>query len=213
MEIDIESLERLQRYKVLTCLVVPRPIALITTLSEGGVVNAAPFSFFNVFGEDPPIAIFSADPRASGALKDTVVNAVRDKQFVINLVDEAIAERMHGCAVDTPTSMSEVELVGFTTTPSERVKPPRIAESPVSFECTLHTALEFGPRSLIIGQIRWVHVRDGIIDPSNWRRVDQTYFPVGRLYANGYCTTRESFVLDNSAYALKANAKSAIKVF
>lgn len=213
MEIDIEALERLQRYKILTSLVVPRPIALITTLSQDGLVNAAPFSFFNVFGEDPPIAIFSADPRASGAPKDTIVNVVREEEFVVNLVDETIAERMHGCAVDTPASMSEIELVGFTTAQSQRVRPPRIAESPASFECRLHTRLAFGARTLVIGRICWVHVRDGIIDPSNWRRIEGSYFPIGRLYANGYCTTRDAFVLDNAAYAEAANAKSGIKAF
>jgi flavin reductase (DIM6/NTAB) family NADH-FMN oxidoreductase RutF len=211
MEFDLDALERIQRYKLLTALVVPRPIALITTLSEGNLVNAAPFSFFNVFGEDPPIAIFSADPRASGAPKDTAVNAARDGEFVINLVDEAIAERMHGCAVDTPTGMSEIELVGFTASPSKRVRPPRIAESPVSFECRLHTQLGFGPRKLFIGRICWLHVRDGIIDAANYRRLDDSYFPIGRLYANRYCTTRDEFVLDNSHYAAAAESKSGVK--
>ncbi|HZP88906.1 MAG TPA: flavin reductase family protein [Burkholderiales bacterium] len=213
MEIDIESLARTQRYKLLTSLIVPRPIALITTLSEGGVVNAAPFSYFNVFGEDPPIVMFSADARASGGPKDTAANVARHKEFVVNLVDEAIAEQMHGCAVDAATQLSEIELVGFTTTPSERVRPPRIVQSPVSLECTLHTQLDFDTRQLFIGQIRWMHVREGIIDPSTLRRVADVYRPVGRLYANRYCRTADEFTLDNSAYATAANAQSAIRMF
>ena len=201
MEIDLNALDRPVRYKLLTSLVVPRPIALVTTISEGGIVNAAPFSYFNVLGEDPPILIISADARASGKMKDTVHNILTKKQFVVNLVDEDIAEKMHGSAVDAPTEMSEIELVGFNTTPSQRVQPPRIAESPVSFECELHTQLDFKTRRLMIGQIAWMHVRDGIIDPANMRRIPNAYHPVGRLYANRYCRTRDEFALDNSRFA------------
>ena len=201
MEIDLNALERPIRYKLLTSLVVPRPIALVTTISEGGVINAAPFSYFNVLGEDPPILIISADAHPSGKMKDTVHNILTKKQFVVNLVDEDIAEKMHGSAVVAPTELSEIDLVGFTTTPSQRVAPPRITESPVSFECNLHTQLDFKTRRLMIGEIAWMHVRDGIIDPSNMRRVDNAYRPVGRLYANRYCRTRDEFQLDNSGYA------------
>jgi flavin reductase (DIM6/NTAB) family NADH-FMN oxidoreductase RutF len=204
MELDINSFDRPVRYKLLTSLVVPRPIALVTTLTDGGIVNAAPFSYFNVLGEDPPILIISADARATGKMKDTVHNILTRKQFVVNLVDEAIAEKMHGTAVDAPTEMSEIDLVGFTTSASQKVKPPRIAESPVSFECNLHTELDFKTRRLMIGQIAWMHVRDGIIDPSNMRRLPDAYHPVGRLYANRYCRTRDEFALDNSDFAKTA---------
>jgi flavin reductase (DIM6/NTAB) family NADH-FMN oxidoreductase RutF len=201
MEIDLNALDRPIRYKLLTSLVVPRPIALVTTISEGGVINAAPFSYFHILGEDPPILIISADAHPSGKMKDTVHNIITKKQFVVNLVDEDIAEKMHGTAVISPTELSEVEMVGFTTTPSQRVAPPRIAESPVSFECTLYTQLDFKTRRLMIGEIAWMHVRDGIIDPKSMRRIDNAYRPVGRLYANRYCRTRDEFQLDNSGYA------------
>lgn len=211
MEIDLLSLPRPQRYKVMVSLVVPRPIALISTLGASGVLNAAPFSYFNLLGEDPPILVFSADARASGAAKDTVRNIYDSKEFVVNLVDEQIAEQMHGCAVDALPEMSEFDLVGFTPAPSKVVQPPRIAESPVSFECKLHTRLDFNTRDVCIGEILWMHVRDGIIDPSNYRRIADAYHPIGRLYANRYCRTRDEFQLDNSAYAAKANAKSAVR--
>lgn len=201
MELDINSFDRPVRYKLLTSLVVPRPIALVTSLTDGGIVNAAPFSYFNVLGEDPPILIISADARSTGKMKDTVHNILTSKQFVVNLVDEAIAEKMHGTAVDAPTEMSEIDLVGFTTAASRRIKPPRIAESPVSFECELHTELDFNTRRLLIGQIAWMHVRDGIIDPITMRRLPHAYRPVGRLYANRYCRTRDEFALDNSGFA------------
>jgi flavin reductase (DIM6/NTAB) family NADH-FMN oxidoreductase RutF len=213
MEIDLLSLPRTQRYKVMVSLVVPRPIALISTLGDNGVINAAPFSYFNLLGEDPPILVFSADARANGAAKDTLRNVLSTKEFVVNLVDETIAEKMHGCAVDTPAETSEFDLVGFTPAASQRVKPPRIAESPVAFECRLHTRLDFNTRDVCIGEILWMHVRDGIIDPTNYRRIAGTYHPVGRLYANQYCRTRDEFVLDNSAYAALAKAKSAVREF
>lgn len=213
MEIEFDALAPLQRYKILASLVVPRPIALISTIDENGIVNAAPFSFFNALGEDPAIVIFSADSRASGAAKDTVRNALATGEFVVNLVDEAIAEQMHGCAVDVPPEMSEIDLVGFTTTPSHRVQPPRIAQSPVSFECRLHTHLDFNTRHLCIGEVVWAHVREGILDSATLRRLPGTYRPVGRLYANRYCTTSDEFELDNGGYAARANAQSAIKKF
>ena len=213
MELDFLALEPLQRYKILASLVVPRPIALISTLSEHGVLNAAPFSFFNALGEDPPIVIFAADARASGAAKDTVRNVLSSKEYVVNMVDEAIAPQMHGCAVDVPPESSEFDLVGFTPSPSRIVRPPRIAESPVSFECRLHTHLDFNTRHLFIGEVVWLHARDGVLDPKTLRRLPDAYRPVGRLYANRYCNTRDEFELDNSAYAAAANAESAIRKF
>ena len=200
MELDVNQLTRAQCYKLLTSLVVPRPIALVTTLTEGSIVNAAPFSFFNVIGDDPPILMISADVRTDGATKHTVRNILASKQFVVNLVDEAIAEKMHGASVEAPSEMSEIDLVGFTTAPSQRIKPPRIAESPIAFECELHTELDFNARRMLIGQIVWIHACDGIIDPGNLRRIPNMYHPVGRLYANRYCRTRDEFVLDNSHY-------------
>ena len=204
MELDVAALSRNQCYKILTSLVVPRPIALVTTLTEGGIVNAAPFSFFNAIGDDPPIVMISADARTDGETKHTVRNILTNKQFVVNLVDEAIAEKMHGSAVEAPSDMSEIDLVGFTTAASKRIAPPRIAESPVSFECELHTELNFKARQLLIGQIVWIHTRDGILDPTTLRRLPDAYRPIGRLYANRYCRTRDEFALDNSSYAQAA---------
>ena len=204
MELDVAALSRNQCYKILTSLVVPRPIALVTTLTEGGIVNAAPFSFFNAIGDDPPIVMISADARTDGETKHTVRNILTNKQFVVNLVDEAIAEKMHGSAVEAPSDMSEIDLVGFTTAASKRIAPPRIAESPVSFECELHTELSFNVRQLLIGQIVWIHTRDGILDPTTLRRLPDAYRPIGRLYANRYCRTRDEFALDNSSYAQAA---------
>jgi flavin reductase (DIM6/NTAB) family NADH-FMN oxidoreductase RutF len=115
--------------------------------------------------------------------------------------------------VDIPPERSEFDLVGFTPAPSRIVQPPRIVESPVSFECRLHTHLDFNTRHLCIGEVVWLHARDGVLDPTTLRRLPDAYRPVGRLYANRYCSTRDEFELDNSAYAEAANAQSAIRKF
>jgi flavin reductase (DIM6/NTAB) family NADH-FMN oxidoreductase RutF len=200
MEFDFTTLKASDRYKLLVSLVLPRPIALVTTLSPGGVVNAAPFSFFNVLGDDPPIVIVSVDRKLDGNLKDTGRNIIANKEFIVHLVDEAIAEKMHGCAVEAEENVSEVDLVGFTQSPAKTMRPPRIAEAPVAMECVLHSNIETGNRNLFIGEVKWMHVREGIIDPQTLRRVPGMFHPVGRLYANKYCKLGEEFEYDNNQY-------------
>lgn len=200
MDFDFDSLSAKERYKLLVALVVPRPIALVTSLSAAGVVNAAPFSFFNVLGDDPPIVILSVDQRTPGSFKDTAGNIQTAREFVVNLVDEAIAEKMHACSQNFPPQVSEIEAVGFTTSPSRTVAPPRITEAPVALECRLHSVIDLHTRHLFIGRIHWLHVRDGIVDPATRRVNMDRYFPVGRLYANRYCRTRDQFALEMNEY-------------
>ena len=138
MEFDFSAMAPSQCYKLLVSVVVPRPIALVTSLNEAGVVNAAPFSFFNLMGDDPQILILSIERKPSGAAKDTAHNIALQREFVVNLVDEATAERMHACSRDFPSDESEAAAVGFTTLPSRAVAAPRIAESPVALECKLY---------------------------------------------------------------------------
>lgn len=142
MEIDFEAITEYQRYKLMASLIVPRPIALVTTLGADGTVNAAPFSMFNMLGEEPPIVMISINRLADGTLKDTAANVPREKEFVVHLADEAIAEQMHRCGERFAADVSELDAVGFTALPSLRVKPPRIAEAPVAFECVLWETLE-----------------------------------------------------------------------
>lgn len=200
MEFDFTSLKPSDRYKLLVSLVVPRPIALVTTVGANGVVNAAPFSFFNVLGDDPPIVIVSVDRKLDGTLKDTARNIIATKEFVVHLVDEAIAQKMHGCSVEAAESVSELDLVGFTQHPAKTVRPPRIAEAAVALECTLHSNIETGSRNLFIGEVKWLHVRDGIVDPQTLRRVPGTFHAIGRLYANKYCKLGSEFEYDNNQY-------------
>lgn len=200
MDFNFDELERAKRYKLLVSLVVPRPIALVSTQDEHGKRNAAPFSFFNVIGDEPPIVIVSIEDRDSGPMKDTARNILSTGEFVVNLVDEAIVEKMHACSEDYPPEVSEIEAVGFTPLPSLRVRPPRLAEAPVSLECTLYQKIEMGNRRIVIGQVRHLHVRDELVDAANFRVRMDKYHPVGRLFANRYCKTGEQFALEHNAY-------------
>jgi len=205
MDWNFDQLENAKRYKLLVSLVVPRPIALVTTLGQPGtesegVVNAAPFSFFNVLADDPPIVIISIENRDSGPPKDSSRNILAGGQFVVNLVDESIAERMHQCSTDFPPGVSEPEEVGFTLAPSVQVAPPRLVEAPAALECTVYQTIDMPKRSLIIGQVRHLHVRDELVDPESLRVRMDKYHPVGRLFANRYCRTGDQFELANNSY-------------
>jgi flavin reductase (DIM6/NTAB) family NADH-FMN oxidoreductase RutF len=195
MEIDFCTLTEYQRYKLMASLIVPRPIALVTTLSPGGVVNAAPFSMFNMLGEEPPIVMLSINRVQGGRQKDTAANITRDREFVVHLADEAIARQMHGCGERLPPERSELDHVGLRAVPSRTVAPPRIAEAPVAFECALWETLETESRQIFIGRVQMLHARDGLVDTETWRVRLQEYHPVGRFGASFYVTTRDRFAI------------------
>lgn len=206
MDIDFTKLGPYQRYKLMASLIVPRPIALVTTVSAGGIVNAAPFSMFNMLGEDPPIVMISINRLHDGRLKDTARNILDNGEFVVHLPDEAIAERMHRCGEAHPPEVSELDMVGLTHTPSVTVKPPRIAEAPVAFECVRHELLETPSRYVFIGRVLSLHVREGLVDAERWRVRLQEFFPVGRFGASFYVRTRDRFSIANQD--LETNASS-----
>jgi flavin reductase (DIM6/NTAB) family NADH-FMN oxidoreductase RutF len=200
MDVEFATLTEYQRYKLMASLIVPRPIALVTTLGPTGVVNAAPFSMFNMLGEEPPIVMLSINRLADGGLKDTAANIARDKEFVVHLTDEAMAEQMHRCGERHPAEVSELEHVGLNAFPSRAVKPPCIAEAPVAFECNLWETLETESRQIFIGRVLWMHARDGLVDTETWRVRLQDYHPVGRFGASFYVKTSERFAIgDKSA--------------
>ncbi len=199
MNFDLLALDTGLRYKLLSSLVLPRPIALLSTVGPAGVVNAAPYSFFNLMGDDPPILIVSLERRADGTLKDSTRNILDTGEFVVNLVDEALADRMHACSTAYPPEVSEPEVLGLDLVPSTAVKPPRLADAPAALECTLYQQIEIGTRRLLaIGQIHWLHVRDGVIDPDTLRVNMANYFPIGRMFADRYIRTRDQFTVDTS---------------
>lgn len=198
LDLDFSKLSAYERYKLMASLIIPRPIALVTTLGDAGVVNAAPFSMFNMLGEDPPIVMISINKRDDGAVKDTAHNILARGEFVVHLVDEPIARQMHGCGEFFPPDVSEVEMVGFTTAASLAVAPPRIAEAPVSLECTLYEKLETASRHIFIGRILWMHARDDLIDIDRYRVNLHNYFPVARFGASFYARTRDRFAIEKT---------------
>ena len=196
MEIDFGALSAYQRYKLMASLIVPRPIALVTTLGASGVANAAPFSMFNMVGEDPPIVMLSINRLKDGRLKDTAANILARGEFVVHISDEAMAAQMHACGESLPPEVSELDRFGLHAMPSRTVKPPRIAEAPVAFECVLHEKLETDSRYVFIGRVQWLHAREGLVDTETWRVRLQDYHPVGRFGASFYITTRDRFAID-----------------
>jgi len=196
MELKTSDLSAIERYKILAGLVFPRPIALVSTRSENGIANCAPYSWFNAVCEDPPLVVISFGPRTDSKTKHSLTNILRTGEFVVNLVDEAIANGMHISSAELPETESEFAAAGFTEAPASVVAHPRIAQAPVSFECRLFKRVEISPaRDIILGEVIHVHARDGLIDPLTKRVSDDEYFPVGRLYGTRYCTTRQRFDL------------------
>jgi flavin reductase (DIM6/NTAB) family NADH-FMN oxidoreductase RutF len=198
MDIDFSQITAYQRYKLMASLIVPRPIALVTTLGANGVVNAAPFSMFNMLGEDPPIVMLSINRVHDGRLKDTAANILASGEFVVHLTDEAMAAQMHACGESLPPEVSELDRFGLHAAPSQTVAPPRITEAPVAFECVLHEKLETESRYIFIGRVQWLHARDGLVDTETWRVRLQDYHPVGRFGASFYITTRDRFAIDGA---------------
>lgn len=194
MLLDLTGPLREDAYMILAGLVTPRPIALVTTVDENGRVNAAPFSFFNVLGDSPPIVGFCPGDRAPGIPKDTARNIRLTHEFVVNLVDEAIAAKMNLCAATLPPGENELDHAGLTAAPCEAVKSPRILEAPASLECRHHSIIEIGDNRLIIGEVLRVHVRDGVFDPETWLVKPGNYQPIGRMQSpNWYCRTADMF--------------------
>ena len=198
---DLATLAAAERYKLLGGLVIPRPIALVTSRSRAGLTNAAPFSFFNVMAEEPPLVVLGIGINAAGGAKDTTVNIRETGEFVVNLVDELLAEQMNLAAVDFPPEISEVEVAGLELVPSVRVAPGRIAASPAHLECRRFVSLQAGPeRWVILGEVLLIHVRDGLVDPATLR-TSAAHAPIGRLFGAGYVRTRDRFDLARMTYA------------
>ncbi len=205
MQIDFSTITAYQRYKLMASLIVPRPIALVTTQNADGVVNAAPFSMFNMMGEDPPILMISVNKLQDNHLKHTSANILASGQFVVHIADEAMAEQMHRCGETVPADQSELDLVGLTTAPSRAVRPPRITEAPVAFECRLAEKLETASRHIFIGEVLWLHAREDLIDIERYRVKLQHYFPVARFGASYYVRTRDRFAMDPQTAGVESN--------
>ena len=202
MKVDINALPPAIQYKLLSSTIVPRPIALVATRSIEGRQNAAPFSFFNAMGEDPPVLVLGLEQkRGSGALKDTTINIRDTGEFVVHLVDEDLAQAMNTCAIDFPSDMDEATAAALTLTASERVRVHRIVEAPVAFECEKIALLQISPgRNIVIGKVVMMHVREELLDPETFYIDPNRYHPIGRMFGRLYTKTREHFEMTTPSY-------------
>jgi flavin reductase (DIM6/NTAB) family NADH-FMN oxidoreductase RutF len=196
---DFEALPGRDRYKLLISTVVPRPIAWIVSLDLEGHLNAAPFSFFNAFSGDPAVVGVGIGSHDPGRPKDTRRNIVATKQFVVNLVSEDMAQAMNITAIDFEPGVSELAEAELDTRPSVRVKPPRIAGSPVAMECELMQIVELGPDSgLVLGRVLAMHVReDVILDPAKHYIDTPGLRLIGRMHGGSwYARTSDLFEMN-----------------
>jgi flavin reductase (DIM6/NTAB) family NADH-FMN oxidoreductase RutF len=199
LRIDPKTFEGFNR--VLTGVIVPRPIAFVSSVSTEGIVNLAPFSFFNAMAYDPATIVLGISRSAGWKEKDTLANIEATGEFVVNVVVDDIAEAMNSTAAEFPTDVDEFEVGGLTAAPSELVRAPRVAESPVNMECRLNQVVAVGDgtkHAIVIGEIVLMHIRDDII---NGHRINhQRLKPVGRLAGNMYCTTHDVYELVRPTY-------------
>jgi flavin reductase (DIM6/NTAB) family NADH-FMN oxidoreductase RutF len=196
IELDLQTDHADRAYPILAGLVTPRPIAWVTTLNEGGSVNAAPFSFFNIFGAEPPLVIFAPGNRDDGTAKDTARNCERTGEFVINLVDQALAKVMVQTAASVPYGVSETERENLETAASSSIATPRIAAAPAALECKLHEIQRIGENRLVLGIVQRVQVREEFFDVSTLRVRGEKFHPIGRMSVpNWYCMTSDLFEL------------------
>jgi flavin reductase (DIM6/NTAB) family NADH-FMN oxidoreductase RutF len=208
-ELDFTSLPASDRYKILASTVLPRPIAWVVSRNASGTVNAAPFSFFNAVGSAPPLIMFSVSAYGERHWKDTLFNVRARGEFVVNLVPEELGEKMNITAIDAPEGVDETALAGLEMMPSKVVDVPRIAGSPVAFECRLYKEVELGANVLVLGEVLHVAVHSSAfanrerlyIDPDKLRLI-------GRMAgAGGYCRTRDQFVMERLAWPLEQGQK------
>lgn len=201
-QFDFGAVSSRERYNLIIGLVAPRPIALVTSLDASGRVNAAPFSAFNYACVDPVLVTLGVanrpddrDPQSGLPVpKDTAQNIRVRGEFVINVVNEQIAEAMNVCAIDFPPGVDELAEAGLTTEKSSRVQVPRIAQAPASLECREVTTVEVGRSRIVVGEVLFAHVRDEYIDPSGpYVKADELH-AIGRMNGAGnYVRTREAF--------------------
>ncbi|MBS7529170.1 flavin reductase family protein [Hazenella sp. IB182353] len=205
MQIDPTNQTQKENYKLLIGSVLPRPIAFVTSLRPGGIVNAAPFSFFSVVATEPPMLSITCARKPEGVKKDTLYNIEKQQDFVVHVVTEAQVEKINATAIDFPPDISEAESVGYDLLPSERIGTPRIKQSPIQMECKLHQILPLGGDEaspncdLIIGEVVMFHIdpalyRDGKINT-------EALQPVGRLAGLNYTTIGKTFTMPRPSYA------------
>ncbi len=198
MILDFAELSPRNAYQWMATTILPRPIAWVSTISKDGKTNLAPFSFFQGITANPPTLMFVPVNNRDGGKKDTVLNIESVPEFVVNLVSHALAAKMNDTAALLPYGESEFSRFGVASAPSLKVRPPRVADTPVAYECALDRIVLIGTgpmaANVVFGRILAAHVRDDVIGPGGLpdsARLDL----VGRLGGEDYTTTRETFNL------------------
>jgi len=199
MIIDVSSSDVVQVYQALVGAVAPRPIAWVTTIDGQGRINLSPFSFFNTFGANPPIVVFSPVLRRDGSKKDTLKNLEIIDEFVINAAVEDLIAKVNATSRELPPGENEADLAGLTFQPSTKVRPPRVAESPVHLECRVRQFISIGDgpiaANLVIGEVLLIHIDDSVLDPHG--QIDPRKLrSVARLGGNYYCRSTDLFEME-----------------
>ena len=195
MLFDFSQIPPKERYKLLVSTVTPRPIAWVVSQDAKGMLNAGAFSFFNAFSGDPPVVAIGMGHHKPGRPKDSLVNIRETGQFVVNLVSEENAEQMNITAIEFDPEVDELEQAGLTTLPSVRVKPPRIAESPVGMECELMQIVDLGQTGLVLGRVLVMHVHEEfVVDAAKYYINTPNLKLLGRMHGRGwYARTSDLF--------------------
>ena len=199
MQIDVSKTDVVAVYQMLVGLVTPRPIAWVTTLSQAGVINLAPFSFFNTFGANPPVVVFSPTLKRDGGKKDTLINMEANGEFVINASTEKHADLINMSSKMLLPDESEVELTGLSTLQSDKVRPPRLAEVPFALECRVLQIVPVGngaiSANLVVGEIVMMHIDDAVLDPKG-QPDPRKIKAIARLGGEFWCRTQDLFQLE-----------------
>lgn len=202
MEFDFAALGANERYRLMIGCIVPRPIALVTSMDAEGRLNAAPYSFFNAMSQDPPLVVIGIENRPEGGPKDTAHNVRETGTFVVNLVSHEMGEKMNVCAIDFPAGVDEVRAAGFTPAASVKVPVPRIAEAPAALECRKFMNLEIGvSRSILIGEVLHMYIRDDVVDAERLRIDPGKLDLIGRLGGMGYARITDRYDIKRINYA------------
>lgn len=192
---DFTKMEGADCYRLMASSIMPRPIAWVTSISPEGVRNAAPYSFFNMMGSEPPVVALGILP-GDVHQKDTARNLRDGGEFVVNLVSEAMAAQMNETCAALPPEVDELTLAGVATAPSTQVAPPRITGAPVAYECRVAEVVNTGPHQLlIVGRVLAAHFHDTALTPGDRPRViPEALDLIGRMYgADAYVRTHDVF--------------------
>ena len=203
MRYDLDQVAEPIAYKLLAATTIPRPIAWVVTKARDGGLNAAPYSFFNVMGSNPPTLALGIMGDPKRGFKDTAQNILDTGEFVVNLVPERLVQKMNLTSADAPRGVDELAFAGLETLPSTHVAPPRIAESPVSYECRALSSVVTGPNQVVvIGRVLAVHIEDRFLLDADRAHIDTNALElVARSFGSDYVRTRDTFSLARPTWA------------